>query len=95
MVQSLTNPTRNHEVEGSISGLIHWVKDPAFLKAAGVGCRCGSDPVLPWLWCRPSAAALIQPLAWELLYAVVLCKKKKKSSWLLKANMVVMYLGGI
>ena len=23
------NPTRNHEVEGSIPGLVHWVKDLA------------------------------------------------------------------
>ena len=23
-----TNPTRNHEVEGSIPGLVQWVKDP-------------------------------------------------------------------
>ena len=24
-----TDPTRNHEVKGSIPGLAHWVKDPA------------------------------------------------------------------
>ena len=27
MVQWLMNPTRNHEVTGSIPGLAHWVKD--------------------------------------------------------------------
>ena len=28
MVQWLMNPTRNHEVVGSIPGLARWVKDP-------------------------------------------------------------------
>ena len=50
--------------------------------SCGVGCRGGSDLVLLWLWCRPAAAALIQPLAWELPYAsgaALKIKKKKKS----------------
>ena len=44
----------------------------------GVGHRGGSDPALLWLWCRPAAAALIQPLAWELPYAVGVALKRKK-----------------
>ena len=31
VAQWLTNPTRNHEVVGSIPGLAHWVKDLALL----------------------------------------------------------------
>ena len=41
-----------HEVASLIPGHAQWVK----------------NWVLLWLWYRPAAAALIQPLAWELLY---------------------------
>ena len=47
--------------------------------SCGVGRRQGSDLVLLWLWCRPAATALIQPLAWELPYAMGVALKKKES----------------
>ena len=39
--------------------------------SCSVGHRCGSDPALLWLSCRPAAAAPIQPLGWELPYATL------------------------
>ena len=38
------------------------------LSCAVVNHRCGSDPVLQWLWHRPVATALIQPLAREIFH---------------------------
>ena len=45
----------------------------------GVGQRCSSDPVLPWLWCRLVAAARVQTLAWELPYAAGGALKKEEA----------------
>ena len=44
----------------------------------GVGCRCGADSVLLWLWSRPAATALIQPLAWEPPYATGVAQEMAK-----------------
>ena len=46
----------------------------------GVGRRLGSAPALLWLWQRPAAAALIQPLAWEPPYAAGAALKSKKQT---------------
>ena len=47
--------------------------------------RCGLGPALPWLWCRPTAAALIGPLAQKLLYATdsatPVCAKPSTKGW--------------
>ena len=45
--------------------------------SCGVGRRYSSDPQLLWLWYRLAAAALIQSLAWELLYASGAALKSK------------------
>ena len=47
--------------------------------SCGVDCRHGSDLALLWLWCRPAAVALIQPLAWEPLYAAGVALKRQKT----------------
>ena len=54
------------------------VQGSGIAMSCGVGQRCGSDPKLLWLWCRPPAVALIQPLAWELPYVIGVALKRKK-----------------
>ena len=44
--------------------------------SCGVVCRRGLDLVLLWLWYRPAATALIEPLALGPPYAVGVALKK-------------------
>ena len=44
--------------------------------SCGVGCRCGLDLALLWLWL--AATAPIRPLAWELPYAAGMALKEEK-----------------
>ena len=70
MAQWLTNPTGHHGVAGSIPGLTPLCGlEIGIAVGCGVGPRCGSDPVLLWLWRRLEATALIKALAWEPPYA--------------------------
>ena len=59
--------------------------------SCGVGCRCGSDTELLWLWCRLVVIAPIGPLAWEPPYAAGAAlekTKKKKKKILLDISVV-------
>ena len=47
--------------------------------SCGGGCRRGLD--LAWLWCGQAAAALLQPLAWELPFATGAALKKKEKTY--------------
>ena len=46
--------------------------------SCGADCRCGSDPVLLWLWRRPAATAPIRPLAWDPSYVAGSGPRKDK-----------------
>ena len=46
--------------------------------SSGAGCRHSLDTM--WLWCRPAAIALIEPLAWEPPYTMGAALKKTKDT---------------
>ena len=79
-----TNLTRNHEVVDLIPGLAQWVKDLVLPVSCGVGCKRSSDLALLWLWQRPAAVALIQPLAWNLHMLQMRTLQKNSSQTLSK-----------
>ena len=45
-----------------------------------VGCRCGLDPALLWLWLGLTALTQIQPLAWGLSHAASAALKSKNKT---------------
>ena len=47
--------------------------------SCGVGHGRSLDPTFLWLWHRLAAAAWIQSLAWELLYATGVALKSKEA----------------
>ena len=58
----------------SLASSVGWGSSVA--SSGSVGCRWGSDLVLPWLWCRPATAALIWSLAHPCASGVAVKKKK-------------------
>ena len=69
-----TNLTSTHEDADLIPG-------SGVAMSCGAGRRCSLDPELRWLWYGLAATALIQPLAWELPYAMGESLKRFKKKW--------------
>ena len=63
MTQQVKDPSSIHEDVGLILGLAQRVRGASIAVSCGIGCRRSLDLSLLWLWCRPAAAALIQPIA--------------------------------
>ena len=72
------NPTRNHEVVGSIPGLASGLRIPRRCRELWCRSQRWLGSRLLWLWCRPVATVLIRPLAWEPPYAVGVALEKTK-----------------
>ena len=70
------NPTNLHGDVGVTPDLAQWIKGSGFASSFSEGRGCGLDLALVWLWCGPVAMAVIQPLAWEPLYAVGVALKR-------------------
>ena len=61
MAQWVKNSASIHEDVTLIPLLAQWIKGSGDAASCSLGCRCGSDLVLLWLWNRPAAAAVIRP----------------------------------
>ena len=79
MYQQVKNPTSIYKDAGSNLGLTQCIKGSSGAMSCSVGHRHGSDPKMLWLWCRPAAAALVQPLPWQLPYATGVALKRQKN----------------
>ena len=78
MAQQVKILTSIHKDTGSIPGLVQWIEGSSIATSCSVGCRCGLDLVLLWLWHRPAPAAPIGPLALEFPYAAGVALKRNK-----------------
>ena len=87
VAQRVKNPTR-YPWEYGFDPWPRWVGwGSSVAMSCGVGLKHNWDPVLLWLWCRPTSVAPIWSLAWELSCATgeaLKSKKKKKKKKLIQ-----------